>query len=106
MSNETLWQRCRGSCERIMSDVRYRIDPRLIAPQTVARRLGVTYECFKSVTPELEASGFPRPVSVLGNYCLQAVDNWIDMQSGLTPDTNPESVRQNLLAAVRGKRSA
>ncbi|MEK1887958.1 MAG: hypothetical protein AAAB35_10380 [Phyllobacterium sp.] len=89
-----------------MSEIRYRIDPRLIPPQKVARRLGVSYECFKSAIPQLEASGFPRPVNVLGNYCLQAVDKWIDIQSGLIPETNPEIVRQNLLAAVREKRWA
>lgn len=47
------------------------IDP----PEKVARRLGVTYDRFKASLPELERFGFPNPVNVLGNYCLQAVDN-------------------------------
>lgn len=86
-----------------MSEIRYRIDPRLIPPEKVARRLGVTFERFKASVPELERSGFPKPVNVLGNYCLQAVDNWIDLQSGLTVPTNPASARQAMMDAVRGK---
>lgn len=86
-----------------MAEIRYRIDPRMIPPQKVARRLGVSYEQFVASVPELERQGFPKPVRVLGNYCLQAVDNWIDAQSGLTTPTDPASARQEMLRAVRAK---
>ena len=83
-----------------MSAVRYRIDPRLVPPEKVARRLGVTFDRFRASVPDLERSGFPKPLSVLGNYCLQAVDNWIDSQSGLTTATTPESAREKMKRAI------
>lgn len=65
--------------------IRFPIDPRMIAPEKVARRLGVTTAVFAEKRAALENNGFPKPDPVLGNYSLQAVDSWIDARAGLTP---------------------
>lgn len=65
--------------------LRFPIDPRMVPPEKVARRLGVTIAAFGEKRPALEAHGFPKPDAVLGNYSLEAVDRWIDVQAGLTP---------------------
>lgn len=65
--------------------VRFPIQPRMISPEKAARRLGVTTAVFAEKRQALEAAGFPKAEPVLGNYCLEAVDKWIDAQAGLAP---------------------
>ena len=71
--------------------IRFPIEPRMVPPAKIARRLGVTAAIFAEKRAALEANGFPKPDPVLGNYCLQAVDNWIDRQAGLHPAHIPVS---------------
>lgn len=68
--------------------IRFPIDPRMVPPEKAARRLGVTMVVFREKLHDLEAAGFPKPDAVLGNYCLQAVDRWIDARSGCRPTTS------------------
>lgn len=68
-----------------MRALRFPIDPRMLPPAKVARRLGLTPAEFATKRGELETAGFPCPDAVLGNYSLEAVDKWIDRRSGLTP---------------------
>jgi hypothetical protein len=75
----------------------------MVAPEKVARRLGVTAAVFAAKRAELEAAGFPKPDLVLGNYCLEAVDKWIDVQGGLTGADDPVSAQAAMLRAVREK---
>ncbi|TIR23970.1 MAG: hypothetical protein E5X34_13015 [Mesorhizobium sp.] len=83
--------------------IRFVIDPRMVPPEKIARRLGVTPAVFEAKRAELEGTGFPKPDRVLGNYCLEAVDKWIDAQVGLTRADDPASAQAAMLAAVRGK---
>lgn len=64
--------------------VRFPIQPRLIDQAKVARRLGVTESVFRDRLPDLLGTGFPKADPVLGTYCLEAVDKWIDARAGLT----------------------
>ena len=81
--------------------IRFPIDPRLVPPVKVARRLGVTFAAFMERLPELERAGFPKPDPVLGNYCLEAVDGWIDRWAGLIREDDPVSAQTAMLRAVR-----
>lgn len=81
--------------------VRFPIDPRMIPPEKVARRLGVTLAIFSERRADLEADGFPKPDRILGNYCLEAVDRWIDHRSGLIREDDPVSAQTAMLRAVR-----
>jgi hypothetical protein len=75
----------------------------MIPPEKVARRLGVTIAVFAEKRADLEAAGFPKPDRVLGNYCLEAVDKWIDAQAGLIRGEDPGSAQAAMLQAVREK---
>jgi hypothetical protein len=75
----------------------------MIPPDKVARRLGVTPAIFATRRSDLEAAGFPKPDRVLGNYCLEAVDKWIDDQAGLIRGDDPSSAQAAMLRAVREK---
>ena len=83
--------------------IRFPIEPRLVPPEKVARRLGVSYAMFKEKLPELNGNGFPKPEPVLGNYCLQAVDRWIDARAGLTPVGTAVSDPAQIMERVRAK---
>ncbi len=65
--------------------IRFPVQPRMVPPEKAARRLGVTMAVFREKQEQLEAQGFPKPDAILGTYCLQAVDNWIDRRAGLRP---------------------
>jgi hypothetical protein len=67
------------------ASVRFPVEPRMVGPEKVARRLGVTLAVFETRRADLEAEGFPRADPLLGTTCLQAVDNWIDARAGLLP---------------------
>jgi hypothetical protein len=73
----------------------------MIPPQKVARRLGVSVATFREKLPALLADGFPKPDSILGNFCLQAVDRWIDQKAGLLPEDDPVSAQAAMLRSVR-----
>jgi len=81
--------------------VRFPLDPRLIPPEKVARRLGVTPAVFAAKLDELRAQGFPQPDPVLGNWCLDAVDRWIDERAGLVREGDPLSAQAAMRRAVR-----
>lgn len=83
------------------ANIRFPIDPRLVPPVKVARRLGVTLAEFVERLPALRQAGFPSPDPVLGNYCLEAVDEWIDLKAGLKRSDDPVSAQTAMLRAVR-----
>lgn len=83
--------------------LRFPLDPRLVPAEKIARRLGISVARFAEVRAELEASGFPKPDPILGNYSLQAVDGWIDARSSLTNSNDPVSAQAAMLQAVRGR---
>jgi len=64
--------------------IRFPVDPRMVPVEKVARRLGVTPAEFAEKRAALEAAGFPAPEPILGTWCLDAVDRWIDSRAGLT----------------------
>ncbi len=84
-----------------MTVLRFPLEPRLIPPGKVARRLGISEAVFAEKLPELVAAGFPGPDPVLGNWCLDAVDRWIDERAGLTRENDPVSAQAAMLRAVR-----
>lgn len=73
------------------TSIRFPIQPRMVGPEKVARRLGVTVATFEEKRVDLEREGFPKPDGVLGTYCLEAVDKWIDRRAGLTSVGGPVS---------------
>lgn len=83
--------------------IRFPIEPRLIPPAKVARRLGLTPSTFATKLPELVAAGFPQADPLLGNYCLQAVDDWITARAGLSAANDSGSAQSEMLRAVRSK---
>ena len=83
--------------------VRFPIQPRMVAPAKIARRLGITVPVFVEKRTMLEREGFPRPDPVLGTYCLEAVDRWIDARHGLGSLADPLSAQAEMMAAVRSR---
>lgn len=71
--------------------LRFPVDPRMVPIEKVARRLGVSVAEFRAKQADLEREGFPRADGVLGTYCLEAVDRWIDRRAGLIPHGAPVS---------------
>lgn len=66
-----------------MSDIRYRIEPRLVPSNKAARRLHLTVIEFEAKRNALEQIGFPQPCPVTGFYDLAAIDAWLDRRAGL-----------------------
>jgi hypothetical protein len=58
--------------------MRFRIDPRDVPPEAVARRLGLSDKRFEACYPNLIARGFPPPDPDTGNFDMLAVDRWCD----------------------------
>ncbi len=85
------------------NSIRFPIQPRMVGPEKVARRLGVTLSAFREKRQELEIQGFPQPDAVLGTYCLEAVDRWIDLRAGLMREDDPASAQAAMLRSVREK---
>lgn len=71
--------------------IRFPVQPRMVPPEKIARRLGVTLAEFRLKQAELEQEGFPPADRLLGTYCLEAVDRWIDRRAGLIPQGGPVS---------------
>jgi hypothetical protein len=72
-----------------MSALRFRVDPRDIPAEKVARRLGLLLDVFNDLKGRLYGRGFPRPDPDTGLYDLKAIEIWMDRRSGLTA-TGPE----------------
>lgn len=70
-----------------MSDIRYRIEPRLVPPVKAARRLHLTLVEFEDKRRALEQIGFPEPCPVTGFYDLTAIDAWLDRRAGIGKTT-------------------
>lgn len=85
----------------IAARIRFPVQPRMVGPEKIARRLGVTLAGFEAKRQELESDGFPKADPVLGTYCLEAVDRWIDHRAGLIRDDDPLSAQTAMLRAVR-----
>lgn len=83
------------------TSIRFPVQPRMVGPEKIARRLGVTLAGFETKRAELEREGFPKPDRVLGTYCLEAVDRWIDQRAGLIREDDPVSAQTAMLRAVR-----
>lgn len=83
------------------ASIRFPIRPRMVGPEKVARRVGVTLATFEAKRAELERQGFPAPDPVLGTYCLEAVDRWIDDRAGLMREDDPVSAQAAMLRSVR-----
>jgi hypothetical protein len=82
---------------------RFPIEPRMVPGPKVARRLGLTVAAFEERLPALMDAGFPRADPILGTYCLQAVDNWIDERAGLrTPGSQMNPVA-DMKSAIRAE---
>lgn len=58
--------------------LRFRIVPRDVPSDAVARRLGKSATDFDALSPNLIARGFPKPDPDTGNFDLVAVDKWCD----------------------------
>lgn len=56
--------------------MRFRVEPRDVPVDAIARRLGLSRVKFDEVRDQLFAKGFPRPDDITGNYDLDAVDEW------------------------------
>jgi hypothetical protein len=64
--------------QREAEEIRYRVDPRDVPANKVARRLHLTLAEFDKNKDELFRRGFPRPDPTTGHYDLAAVDRWMD----------------------------
>jgi hypothetical protein len=67
------------------NSIRFPVDPRDVAPDKAARRMGLTLGAFNLVKDQLYARGFPQPDPTTGNYDLRAIDVWMDQRSGIAP---------------------
>jgi hypothetical protein len=56
--------------------MRFRIPPGDIPIEQAARRLGLSVERFRHLSPDLIARGFPSADETTGNYSLDAIDEW------------------------------
>jgi predicted DNA-binding transcriptional regulator AlpA len=59
------------------------VTPRVLNAATLCAYLGRSESWFAEHRAELEAQGFPKPVSLLGGYDRHAVDLWLDQRSDL-----------------------
>jgi hypothetical protein len=82
------------------SQVRIKLEPRLVPPEKIARRLGVTPSAFRELVADLESVGFPKPLPVVGNYSIEAVDRWIDERAGIIDDESPQGAEAAMLRAI------
>lgn len=81
--------------------IRFPIDPRMVPAPKVARRLGLTVAGFADRLPTLIDAGFPAADPILGTWCLQAVDNWIDERSGLKSPERQMNPVADMKSAIR-----
>lgn len=81
--------------------VRFKIDPRMVSPEKVARRLGITVPAFENKLPELLAAGFPAVEPITGNYVLEAVDRWINRVGELDEAAEMKRANAEMLKQIR-----
>ena len=75
----TSWQGLVGAASPLVgASLRFRVQPRDVPREAVARRLGLTLARFDVSFANLVARGFPAPDPDTGNFDLQAVDRWCD----------------------------
>ncbi|HMF06066.1 MAG TPA: hypothetical protein VKE72_03515 [Methylocella sp.] len=65
----------RGAYELRM---RFRVQPRDVPRDVIARRLGLSEAQFESCYANLIARGFPGPDPDTGNFDMHAVERWCD----------------------------
>jgi len=65
------------------SQIRFRVDPRMVAAPKAARLLGLTPAEFTMKRPALFEIGMPRPCPVTGFYDIKAMHVWLDRSAGL-----------------------
>lgn len=58
--------------------MRFKVEPRDVRPEVIARRMGTSLADFRAALPNLGARGFPQPDPDTGNFDLLAVDRWCD----------------------------
>lgn len=87
---------------------RFRIEPRDIPIQAVARRLGKDVDAFRVALPRLLERGFPAADPDTGNFDLHAIDRWCDSRhshlfgaGAAPPARNAGTVARNRIAAMR-----
>jgi predicted DNA-binding transcriptional regulator AlpA len=57
---------------------RFDLHPRILTQAEAASYIGKSITWFQTHKQELEVTGFPRPVRVVGGYDRAAVDAWLD----------------------------
>lgn len=86
--------------------VRFRVEPRDIAPDKAARLLGLTHAAFRDALPRLALRGFPAADPDTGNYDRKAIEAWMDLRSGLAIAPEAQDAGLNFgarLGALRGR---
>ena len=58
--------------------IRFKVEPRDVRPDVIARRMGTSLADFRAALPNLVARGFPQYDPDTGNFDLLAVDRWCD----------------------------
>ena len=76
-------------------ELRYRVDPRDITSEKAARRLGLTTKQFELLSANLFERGFPKPDQTTGMYDLYAIEQWMNVRSGLGAHSQPATPLQN-----------
>lgn len=56
--------------------------PRILSAKEAANYIGKSRSWFDGHLDELQKSGFPVPLSVLGGYDREAIDAWLDRLGG------------------------
>jgi hypothetical protein len=56
----------------------FKVEPRDVPHEAIARRMGMNLADFRTSLPKLIARGFPAPDPDSGNFDLLAVDRWCD----------------------------
>jgi hypothetical protein len=85
-----------------MSVLRYRVDPRDMPAEKVARRLGLSPAEFNVVKERLYARGFPRPDPDTAMYDSKAAEIWMDRRSGLTGAGQEREAPGSIRARLEG----
>ena len=76
--------------------------PRGLTVEESAGYLGLGTTEFNRLLPRLESEGFPKPDALTGRRDWKAIENWMDMRSGLAESGNDNG----LLAKIEEFRNA
>ena len=75
--------------------MRFHVEPRDIAPEMAARRLGLSLVQFEEKLPALLQRGFPAADPTTGQYCIEAIDQWrLRRFPQLFPPEGPKTDRE------------